>query len=103
MEWASAQLQNVVDSRRTIGDEAAHKILTDHEKELDALAKYLLEHETIEATEFKELMSGKDPDTVSAPRFANGSASPQPSADEDEGGAGEEGPARDPEPEPTPG
>lgn len=85
------------------GDEAAHKILTEHEKELDALAKYLLEHETIEATEFKELMSGKDPETVSAPRFANGSASPQPSADEDEGGAGEEGPARDPEPEPTPG
>ncbi len=83
------------------GDENARRILTEHDKELDALANYLLEHETIESSEFKELMEGKDPASVSAPRFTpTSTAAPEPAdLDEDE----QEGPAQEPEPEPTPG
>ncbi len=83
------------------GDDAARKILTDNEKQLDALANYLLEHETIEANEFKELMDGKDPSQVSAPRFSPGVSSSDARGGSSDGGEEEEGPATEPEPEPT--
>lgn len=85
------------------GGEAADRILIENDKALDALANYLLEHETIESAEFKELMDGKDPSTVSAPRFATGVPSPEPSRDSGEDAEEEQGPAHDPEPKPTMG
>jgi cell division protease FtsH len=86
------------------GEDSARRILTENEKQLDALARYLLEHETIESSEFKELMSGKDPALVQAPRFTQGTTSAESPpddgiADEEE----DEAPETEMEPEPTPG
>ena len=81
------------------GEDNAHRILSDNEKQLDALAAYLLEHETVEAKEFRELMEGKDASSVSAPRFTPTSTSAESPGDED--GGEEEGTASEPEPEPT--
>ena len=81
------------------GEVNAHRILTEHDKELDGLATYLLEHETIEASEFKDLMGGKDPSTIRPPRF---SAAAIAAAQRNEGVADEdEGPAREPAQRPT--
>ncbi|MDA1296831.1 MAG: ATP-dependent zinc metalloprotease FtsH [Chloroflexi bacterium] len=81
------------------GEENAQRILTTNGKQLDALAVYLLEHETIESSEFKELMAGKDPSTVRAPRFGSGlqAETPPTGVPAEE----EEGPAHGAEPEPT--
>lgn len=90
-------IDDEIDRLLADGGEAAKQILTDNDKQLDALAVYLLEHETIEASEFKELMDGKDPSMVSAPRFRAGESPQGPDESEQE----EEGPASEPEPEPT--
>jgi cell division protease FtsH len=83
------------------GEDNARRILTENDRQLDGLASYLLEHETIEASEFKDLMDGKDPATILAPRF---SAAGIAAAPPDEGIVEEDkGPALEPEPEPTPG
>ena len=96
-----ALIDREIDRLLKEGEEAARRILTENEDKLDALAKYLLEHETIEANEFKELMEGKDPATVSAPRFTSTSVSSQGPEDTDDLGQEEEGPETEPEPEPT--
>ena len=81
------------------GEDNARRILIENDKQLVGLAKYLLEHETIESSEFKDLMDGKDPSTIRAPRFSAAgiaAATPEEGLTEQD-----EGPAHEPEPEPT--
>ena len=94
---AEAVIDGEIDRLLKEGEENATRILSENEKQLDALANYLLEHETIEATEFRELMEGKDPSEVGAPRFTPTSNAPESRDDDTE----DEGPATEPEPEPT--
>jgi cell division protease FtsH len=81
------------------GETNAREILTAHSKELDALAHYLLQHETIESNEFKQLMEGKDPATVGAPRFSPAATAQRPPDDEPD--QPEEETSPEPEPKPT--
>lgn len=81
------------------GEEAAIKVLSDHEKELDGIAQFLLEHETIDADQFVAIIEGKDPLAVSPMATDDPAASPEPPAspepklDDELGASG-------PEPEP---
>ncbi|MEC9293254.1 MAG: ATP-dependent zinc metalloprotease FtsH [Chloroflexota bacterium] len=43
------------------GEEAANKLLKKHDKELEAIASFLLEHETIDSDQFVAIIDGKDP------------------------------------------
>ena len=43
------------------GEEMANKLLKDHDKELEAIADFLLEHETIDFDQFVAIIDGKDP------------------------------------------
>ena len=43
------------------GEEMANKLLKDHDKELEAIAGFLLEHETIDFDQFVAIIDGKDP------------------------------------------
>jgi len=43
------------------GEEMANKLLKDHDKELEAIASFLLEHETIDFDQFVAIIDGKDP------------------------------------------
>ena len=47
------------------GEEMAKKLLKDHDKELEAIAGFLLEHETIDFDQFVAIIDGKDPLLVS--------------------------------------
>ncbi|MEE8046685.1 MAG: cell division protein FtsH, partial [Dehalococcoidia bacterium] len=47
------------------GEERADSLLKSHEKELDGIAEFLLEHETIDAEQFIAIIEGKDPLLVS--------------------------------------
>ncbi|MCH8114199.1 MAG: ATP-dependent zinc metalloprotease FtsH [Chloroflexi bacterium] len=70
------------------GDEMASKLLAEHDKELEGIAQFLLEHETIDADQFVAIVEGKDPLAASPMATDN----PAPPADEpvDEVPAGEE-------------
>ena len=43
------------------GEEMANKLLKDHDKELEAIAGFLLQHETIDFDQFVAIIDGKDP------------------------------------------
>ncbi len=43
------------------GEEMANKLLKTHDKELEAIADFLLEHETIDFDQFVAIIDGKDP------------------------------------------
>lgn len=43
------------------GEERANKLLKDHDNELEAIAGFLLEHETIDSDQFVAIIDGKDP------------------------------------------
>jgi cell division protease FtsH len=83
------------------GDENAKRLLVEHDKELEGIAQFLLEHETIDADQFVAIMDGKDPlmaspmavDDPTPP--ADGPTDEVPEADEQVGGA------IDPEPQVT--
>lgn len=47
------------------GEEMANKLLKTHDKELEAIAGFLLEHETIDFDQFVAIIDGKDPLLVS--------------------------------------
>ena len=47
------------------GEEMANKLLKAHDKELEAIAGFLLEHETIDFDQFVAIIDGKDPLLVS--------------------------------------
>jgi len=47
------------------GEEMANKLLKTHDKELEAIAGFLLEHETIDSDQFVAIIDGKDPLLVS--------------------------------------
>jgi cell division protease FtsH len=82
------------------GEVSARRILTENDKQLEALAKYLLEHETIEAHEFVAIMEGRDPTAVRtrpAPEAARPPEGPAGDNPDEQGGM-----ARDPNPEPQP-
>ena len=96
----SLRTENLIDSEVTRlldeGREEAHKILSDHVDQLDKLAQFLLEYETIDGDQMKVLLEGGDPLSLRPTR-------PEPvgpSSDDD--AAGDEraaAPATDPEPQ----
>jgi len=43
------------------GEERANKHLSEHDKELVGIAEFLLEHETIDSSQFIAIIEGKDP------------------------------------------
>jgi cell division protease FtsH len=92
------QIDSEIDRLLEEGEANARRILQENSGQLDNLSKYLLEHETIEADEFKSLMEGKDPATVRSQRATTATAEPPRGNEPDEN----EGPAREPEPEPQP-
>lgn len=96
---AEVVIDGEIDRLLREGETHATEILKAHSKELDALAHYLLQHETIESSEFKQLMEGKDPATVSAPRFSPAAAAQRPPDNGPE--QPDEDATPDPEPKPT--
>lgn len=68
------------------GEDKAQELLTKHDKELEQIAQFLLEHETIDSDQFVAIIEGRDPLFASA--VAVDEPGPPPSsgeADEDEG------------------
>ena len=59
------------------GEERANKLLKDHDKELEAIAGFLLEHETLDSDQFVAIIDGKDP-LLASPMVAD---KPSPSED----------------------
>ena len=59
------------------GEERANRLLEDHDKELEAIAGFLLEHETIDFDQFVAIIDGKDP-SLASPIVAD-----KPSSSED--------------------
>ena len=59
------------------GEERANRLLEDHDKELEAIAGFLLEHETIDFDQFVAIIDGKDP-LLASPMVAD-----KPSSSED--------------------
>ncbi len=97
----SLRTENLIDSEvsRLLdeGGERAHKILEEHEDQLDKLAQFLLEYETIDGDQMKVLLEGGDPLSLRPVR-------PEPSGPpgDDDPAAGDEraaAPATDPEPQ----
>ena len=43
------------------GEDRANKLLTDHDKELEGIAEFLLQHETIDSEQFVAIIEGRDP------------------------------------------
>ncbi len=97
----SLRTENLIDSEvsRLLdeGREKAHQILGDHEDQLDKLAQFLLEYETIDGDQMKVLLEGGDPLSLRPVK-------PEPSGPpgDDDAAAGDErapAPATDPEPQ----
>ena len=97
----SLRTENLIDSEvsRLLdeGGERAHKILEEHEDQLDKLARFLLEYETIDGDQMKVLLEGGDPLSLRPMK-------PEPSGPpgDDDPAAGDEraaAPATDPEPQ----
>jgi cell division protease FtsH len=68
------------------GEDKAQELLTKHDEELEQIAQFLLEHETIDSDQFVAIIEGRDPLFASA--VAVDEPGPPPSsgeADEDEG------------------
>ena len=68
----SLRTENLIDSEVTRlldeGREEAHKILSDHVDQLDKLAQFLLEYETIDGDQMRVLLEGGDPLSLRPPR-----------------------------------
>ena len=96
----SLRTENLIDSEVTRlldeGGEEAHKILSEHIDQLDKLARFLLEYETIDGDQMKVLLEGGDPLSLRPTK-------PEPVAPSgDDAAAGDEratAPAADPEPQ----
>ncbi len=91
-------IDSEVDRLLESGRASSERILTEHRPELDRIAAYLLEHETIEADEMKALVQGDVP----PPRQAPPTPAPQPPATPTGEGSAEpsmSAPVRGPEPQ----
>ena len=82
------------------GEDRANQLLTDHDKELEGIAEFLLEHETIDSDQFVAIIEGRDP-LLASPMVVDDPTLPaEPSAPtgqlDDESGD-----AADPEPQAT--
>ncbi|MBT3555321.1 MAG: ATP-dependent zinc metalloprotease FtsH [Chloroflexi bacterium] len=82
------------------GEERANTLLKDHDKELEGIAKFLLEHETIDSDQFVAIIEGKDPLLTSPPATDDPSQPSEPTAPNDQVDD-RLGEATDPEPQAT--
>ena len=83
------------------GEERANKILVDRDKELEGIARFLLEHETIDSDQFLAIIENRNPLTASSMSVEDSNApSDGPSAISPEAD-GEIDRAIDPEPQAT--
>jgi len=82
---AESVIDNEIDKLLERGLKNARDILTKHRDKLDAVAEYLLENETAETADFKDLMEGRQP----APKISAAPPVPveEPSADAPKEGA----------------
>ena len=93
---AEVMIDREIDRLLEEGEQNASRILKERAKELDSLASYLLDHETIESAEFKALMEGRDPAAVKPKQRTDAPVSEMPPDDE----PGEmASPAQEPEPQ----
>ncbi len=82
------------------GEERANSLLSDHDDELEGIAQFLLEHETIDSEQFVAIIDGKDPLLASPlanddPLQPNEPTSPTDQVEDELGGVS------DPEPQAT--
>ncbi|MBH65409.1 MAG: cell division protein FtsH [Chloroflexi bacterium] len=82
------------------GEDRANQLLTDHDKELEGIAEFLLEHETIDSDQFVAIIEGRDPllaspMVVDDPTLPDEPSAPTGQLDD------ESGDAVDPEPQAT--
>ncbi len=78
------------------GEERANKLLKKHDKELEGIAQFLLEHETIDAEQFVAIIEGKDPLLASPLATDDPTQSTEPPTTTDQVGE-----VADPEPQAT--
>ncbi len=83
------------------GDEMANSLLVEHHKELEGIAQFLLEHETIDADQFVAIIEGKEPLAASPMTTDDPIAPPDGPTDEMPEGEGHVDGAADPEPQVT--
>ncbi len=81
------------------GEERANKLLKKHDKELEGIAQFLLEHETIDAEQFVAIIEGKDPSVASPLATDDPTQSTEPPTTTDQ--VDEVGEVADPEPQAT--
>lgn len=82
------------------GEERANSLLSEHDDELEGIAQFLLEHETIDSEQFVAIIDGKDP-LLASPLATDDPVQPsEPTAPTDQV-EGELGGAYDPEPQAT--
>ncbi|HIF72192.1 MAG TPA: ATP-dependent zinc metalloprotease FtsH [Dehalococcoidia bacterium] len=81
------------------GEERANKLLKKHDKELEGIAQFLLEHETIDAEQFVAIIEGKDPLLASPLATDDPTQSTEPPTTTDQ--VDEVGEVADPEPQAT--
>ncbi|MGY8879666.1 MAG: ATP-dependent zinc metalloprotease FtsH [Dehalococcoidia bacterium] len=82
------------------GEERANSLLSEHDKELEGIAQFLLENETIDSEQFVAIIDGKDP-LLASPLATDDPVQPsEPTAPTDQV-EGELGGAYDPEPQAT--
>lgn len=83
------------------GEDRANKLLTDHDKELEGIAEFLLEHETIDSDQFVAIIEGRDPLLASQLATDEPASSDEPPASPQDESEEELGEATDPEPQAT--
>lgn len=57
MQKVDAEIRRIIDERYAV----AHKLIVDNSDKIHAMAKALLEYETIDAEQIEDIMAGKDP------------------------------------------
>ena len=83
------------------GEENATRVLAEHVKELDNIAEFLLEHETIDGDQFIAIIEGKDPLLASPMATDDPTSTSEPTTSETDEPDEELGGATDPEPQAT--
>ncbi|MCZ6539878.1 MAG: cell division protein FtsH, partial [Chloroflexi bacterium] len=83
------------------GEEMADKILKEHDRELEGVAQFLLEHETIDGDQFVAIIEGKDPLAASPMATDDPTPPADKAADEMPGGEEQVGGATGREPQAT--
>jgi cell division protease FtsH len=83
------------------GEKRANTLLKEHDKELEGIAEFLLEHETISSEQFIAIIEGKDPLLVSPIATDEPVQPTEPPAPVDQVNEDEIGDVVDPEPQAT--